>query len=119
MIHPAQNLFPQEKRVKISVCTHGKQARPNTAVFVLFVVKHGGTALKAVRRIAYPGTSCSAPSWTSPVPYPYRRYASLYFIVGVDSAKENELAILEFIHALVETAHKYFENVCELTLCST
>ena len=25
------------------VCTHGKQARPNTAVFVLFVVKHGGT----------------------------------------------------------------------------
>ena len=38
----------------------------------------------------------------------YRRYASLYFIVGVDSGQENELAILEFIHALVETFDKYF-----------
>ena len=46
----------------------------------------------------------------------YRRYASLYFIVGVDSGKENELAILEFIHALVETFDKYFENVCELDI---
>ena len=43
----------------------------------------------------------------------YRRYASLFFIVGVDSTA-NELAILEFIHALVETLDKYFENVCEL-----
>ena len=41
----------------------------------------------------------------------YRRYASLYFIVGVDTEEENELAILEFIHALVETLDKYFENV--------
>ena len=31
----------------------------------------------------------------------YRRYASLFFIVGVDSDNENELAVLEFIHALV------------------
>ncbi len=43
----------------------------------------------------------------------YRRYASLFFIVGVDSSA-NELATLEFIHALVETLDKYFENVCEL-----
>jgi len=43
----------------------------------------------------------------------YRRYASLFFIVGVDQ-KENELSILEFIHTLVETFDKYFENVCEL-----
>jgi AP-4 complex subunit sigma-1 len=43
----------------------------------------------------------------------YRRYASLFFIVGVDK-HENELAILEFIHCLVETFDKYFENVCEL-----
>ncbi|KAL0478769.1 AP-4 complex subunit sigma [Acrasis kona] len=43
----------------------------------------------------------------------YRRYASLFFIVGVDN-QENELAILEFIHCLVETFDKYFENVCEL-----
>ena len=46
----------------------------------------------------------------------YRRYASLYFIVGVDTEEENELGILEFIHALVETLDKYFENVCELDI---
>jgi hypothetical protein len=27
---------------------------------------------------------------------------------------QNELAILEFIHSLVETLDKYFESVCEL-----
>ena len=36
----------------------------------------------------------------------YRRYASLFFIVGVDE-EENEIAILEFIHALVETLDKW------------
>ena len=44
----------------------------------------------------------------------YRRYASLFFVVGVDSDDENELSILEFIHSLVETMDKYFESVCEL-----
>ena len=67
----------------------------------------------------------------------YRRYASLFFVVAVDgdeevrvcvsvqsflflitilvvSAQQNELAILEFIHSLVETMDKYFESVCEL-----
>eukprot|EP00931_Biecheleriopsis_adriatica_P084469 TRINITY_DN58315_c0_g1_i1.p1 TRINITY_DN58315_c0_g1~~TRINITY_DN58315_c0_g1_i1.p1 ORF type:complete len:169 (-),score=26.56 TRINITY_DN58315_c0_g1_i1:38-475(-) len=47
----------------------------------------------------------------------YRRYASLYFIVGTDNEEDcNELAILEFIHTLVETLDKYFENVCELDI---
>lgn len=70
----------------------------------------------------------------------YRRYASLYFIVGADQddvvgtlfltvmqawylavcpnpnflqfpLSQNELSVLEFIHALVETLDKYFENV--------
>lgn len=41
----------------------------------------------------------------------YRRYASLFFIVGVEGEDENELAILEFVHALVETLDRYFENV--------
>ncbi|CAH3122723.1 unnamed protein product [Porites lobata] len=40
----------------------------------------------------------------------YKRYASLFFIVGVDS-EENELAILEFIHNLVETLDRYFSSV--------
>jgi AP-4 complex subunit sigma-1 len=46
----------------------------------------------------------------------YRRYASLFFVVGVDGDEENELAILEFIHSLVETMDKYFESVCELDI---
>ncbi|EGR32628.1 hypothetical protein IMG5_076580 [Ichthyophthirius multifiliis] len=46
----------------------------------------------------------------------YRRYASLYFIVGVDIEEENELAYFEFIHTLVETLDKYFENVIMLSL---
>merc|ERR1712137_807090 len=47
----------------------------------------------------------------------YRRYASLYFIVGVEAESDvNELAVLEFIHTLVETLDKYFENVCELDI---
>lgn len=45
----------------------------------------------------------------------YRRYASLLFIVGVDS-DENELSILEFIHNFVETLDRYFSNVCELDI---
>ncbi|KNH07739.1 hypothetical protein XU18_1630 [Perkinsela sp. CCAP 1560/4] len=45
----------------------------------------------------------------------YRRYASLYFIVGADD-EENEMALLEFLHCVVETFEKYFENVCELDI---
>lgn len=45
----------------------------------------------------------------------YRRYASLFFLVGVD-AEENELGILEFIHCMVETLDKWFSNVCELDI---
>ena len=44
----------------------------------------------------------------------YRRYASLFFIVGTDGEEENELGLLEFIHTLVETLDKYFESVCEV-----
>jgi len=45
----------------------------------------------------------------------YRRYASLYFVVGVDD-QENELAIYEFIHCVVETLDRHFGNVCELDI---
>jgi AP-4 complex subunit sigma-1 len=45
----------------------------------------------------------------------YRRYASLYFLVGVDE-HENELAIYEFIHCAVETLDRHFGNVCELDI---
>lgn len=46
----------------------------------------------------------------------YKRYASLYFILGVDSNENNELALLELIHTIVETFDKYFVNVCELDI---
>jgi len=59
----------------------------------------------------------------------YRRYASLFFIVGtkadVDVAslhgenkenKENELGLLEFTHNLVETLDKWAGSICELDI---
>eukprot|EP00002_Diphylleia_rotans_P026071 TRINITY_DN5181_c0_g1_i1.p1 TRINITY_DN5181_c0_g1~~TRINITY_DN5181_c0_g1_i1.p1 ORF type:complete len:143 (+),score=31.74 TRINITY_DN5181_c0_g1_i1:49-477(+) len=45
----------------------------------------------------------------------YRRYASLFFVVGIDQ-HENELSVLEFVHCYVETLDQYFENVCELDI---
>ena len=45
----------------------------------------------------------------------YRRYASLYFCVGVDPG-DNELLLLDTLHMYVEALDKYFGNVCELDL---
>ncbi|KAK9785011.1 hypothetical protein WJX73_004430 [Symbiochloris irregularis] len=45
----------------------------------------------------------------------YKRYASLYFVVGIDNT-DNELITLEIIHHYVEVLDKYFGNVCELDL---
>ncbi|CAA6672857.1 unnamed protein product [Spirodela intermedia] len=45
----------------------------------------------------------------------YRRYASLFFLVGVDN-EENELAVLEFIHLFVETMDRHFGNVAHFML---
>lgn len=45
----------------------------------------------------------------------YRRYASLFFIVGVDQT-DNELLTLEIIHRYVEVLDKWFMNVCELDI---
>lgn len=45
----------------------------------------------------------------------YKRYASLYFMCGVD-AGDNELLVLEIIHHFVESLDSYFGNVCELDL---
>lgn len=44
-----------------------------------------------------------------------RRYASLYFIAGIEQ-NDNELALIEVIHHFVEVLDKYFGNVCELDL---
>ncbi|RHZ45263.1 hypothetical protein Glove_682g38 [Diversispora epigaea] len=45
----------------------------------------------------------------------YRRYASLFFIIGFDD-KENHFSILELVQAFVEILNTYFENVCELDI---
>ena len=45
----------------------------------------------------------------------YKRYASLYFVVGIDTT-DNELITLEIIHHFVEVLDRYFGNVCELDL---
>ena len=45
----------------------------------------------------------------------YRRYASLHFLVGVDG-EENELAMYEFIHCVVETLDRHFGNVCSFDI---
>lgn len=45
----------------------------------------------------------------------YRRYAGLFFCFGVDRA-DNDLAVLEFIHLLVDVLDLFFTDVCELDL---
>lgn len=45
----------------------------------------------------------------------YRRYAGLFFSVGID-VSDNELTALEAIHLFVEILDHYFSNVCELDL---
>lgn len=52
----------------------------------------------------------------------YRRYASLFFIVGTkpdvgagDENCENEMGMLEFIHTLVETMDKWAGSICEVS----
>ena len=47
------------------------------------------------------------------VTYCYKRYASLFFLVGI-SEDENEMIALMFLHRVVEAMDKYFGNVCEL-----
>lgn len=45
----------------------------------------------------------------------YRRYASLFFIMGIDQG-DNELLSLEIIHRFVEQMDKIYGNVCELDI---
>jgi len=45
----------------------------------------------------------------------YRRYASLFFIAGIDP-DDNELITLEIVHRYVEQMDKYYGNVCELDI---
>ena len=46
----------------------------------------------------------------------YKRFASLYFIIGVSRDEENDMIFLDLIQFMVETLDKYFGNVCELDI---
>ncbi|KAJ9459141.1 AP-1 complex subunit sigma-2 [Diplonema papillatum] len=45
----------------------------------------------------------------------WRRYASLYFVAGIDKT-DNELISLEIVHHFVESLDRYFGHVCEFDL---
>ena len=45
----------------------------------------------------------------------YRRYASLFFIIGLEQ-DDNELAAYEFIHHYLIIMDKIFQNICELDI---
>lgn len=45
----------------------------------------------------------------------YRRYASLFFVMGISNG-DNELLALEIIHRFVEQMDKIYGNVCELDI---
>ena len=54
--------------------------------------------------------------WTLTLSFcPFFRYASLFFIAGIDS-EDNELIALEVIHRYVEVLDKWFVAVCELDI---
>eukprot|EP01094_Clydonella_sp_ATCC50884_P019750 TRINITY_DN3930_c0_g1_i2.p1 TRINITY_DN3930_c0_g1~~TRINITY_DN3930_c0_g1_i2.p1 ORF type:complete len:180 (-),score=60.74 TRINITY_DN3930_c0_g1_i2:233-709(-) len=74
---------------------------------------------KAVREIGNkvlgrPDRMCNFIDWKE-YTVVYKRYASLYFVFGVDR-DTNELITLESIHKFVLTLDRYFENVCELDI---
>ncbi|KAG5491604.1 hypothetical protein JIQ42_01560 [Leishmania sp. Namibia] len=45
----------------------------------------------------------------------YRRYAGLFFILGIDQ-EDNDLMYVELIHLIVEVLDMFFTDVCELDL---
>jgi hypothetical protein len=70
-----------------------------------------------VRLISPPLTYClnSNVALSTDTKIVYRRYASLFFIAGIDST-DNELITLEIVHRFVEQMDKYYGNVCELDI---
>jgi len=61
-----------------------------------------------------PARLCNFLEWKS-YKIVYKRYASLYFAMCVDT-DDNELIALETLHHFVVTLDQYFGNVCELDI---
>ncbi|XP_053279015.1 AP-1 complex subunit sigma-3a [Pleuronectes platessa] len=64
--------------------------------------------------LARPARTCNFLQWKD-LKIVYKRYASLYFSVGLDE-QDNELLALEVLHRYVELLDRYFGNVCELDI---
>eukprot|EP01098_Paradermamoeba_levis_P007169 TRINITY_DN296_c0_g2_i2.p1 TRINITY_DN296_c0_g2~~TRINITY_DN296_c0_g2_i2.p1 ORF type:complete len:179 (-),score=47.67 TRINITY_DN296_c0_g2_i2:85-543(-) len=64
--------------------------------------------------LSRPQRLCNFLEWKD-IKIVYKRYASLYFIVGINR-DDNELIVLETIHHFVEILDRYFGNVCELDI---
>merc|ERR1719263_849896 len=74
---------------------------------------------KAIREISQiilsrPSKVCNFLEWRD-MKIVYKRYASLFFIAGIER-EDNELMALELVHHFVECLDRYFGNVCELDL---
>jgi hypothetical protein len=65
--------------------------------------------------LAAPGGAGAAAAAAARCRVAYRRYAGLFFVVGLDAA-DSALAALEAVHLFVEVLDHYFANVCELDL---
>ena len=108
--------YPIQERVALEAEVGNIPASPNRSCSSLSLVFVG--FLQIIRRcLSRTEFQCSFIEYRG-FKVVYRRYASLFFVVAVDGEEENELAILEFIHSLVETMDKYFESVCELDVSS-
>eukprot|EP00591_Stephanopyxis_turris_P001051 CAMPEP_0195522570 /NCGR_PEP_ID=MMETSP0794_2-20130614/20857_1 /TAXON_ID=515487 /ORGANISM="Stephanopyxis turris, Strain CCMP 815" /LENGTH=145 /DNA_ID=CAMNT_0040652353 /DNA_START=88 /DNA_END=525 /DNA_ORIENTATION=+ len=96
-----------------------KQGQTRLATYFNFLTVEQRTAMESeiIRKcLSRASTQCSIMTVRG-YKVVYRRYASLYFIVGVGvDDDENELALLEAIHCLVETLDRYYESVCELDI---
>ena len=62
------------------------------------------------------GKHCNFVEYRNDVIVSYKRFAGLYFIIGINKGMDNELIALETIQHFVETLDQYFGNVCELDL---
>lgn len=112
-------------RFDISLCQEGRVNCVSHDSMRINRSKIGGGYVKRWPNLSSFESLLPATSWTTKVLYTrfllisldgrivYKRYASLYFICGIDE-DENELAVLDCIHRFVETLDAFFGTVCEI-----
>lgn len=93
--------------------------------FARFYANISGERQQHIIRHAFEAISSRPSTWSNVIDEPtrfgkniklvYRVFATLFFVFLVDRA-ENELAILDLIHVLVESLDRCYKNVCELDI---